>query len=1174
MARKTRASKLEEPVPIQSADPQADKIILDEIALEGLSGVTLNRLLKLLDAQGSVKTSTLNSVWPVLIDKYLRYPNGVNVQAFHLKPRATKGRKQSAQAESSKSQSLEKKVFFDKQMKLPTQTVGRHAIGSARFLYPVQDGLIMGSCDSYQQRVNITRDLVAKTDKEGAASSLKFLKTKYGLDNVYFVASHHIRAKAILPPWADPNIDIKLREYCVLEMIGKSRFTGIVFPNDKTFGRYRIMLMAKGLITQYQETNTSPIQHHLRRFSHSKCKVELMPKRMESLDSDDEIEDDSEELPLSKICYDPNKMKVDRGILAIVYEVIAQSRSGCTQLDIRRQLNMPKSHLRNHLKNLISLKLIYSVPPKDPASTFRIYKTTLKSIKRKKSRKQDELAKPMGIMARWDEVDLRAKKIIGQKRSSFSQAEDSLLILCRITSILIEPSLKLSWCVNKRLVRDLLHKELVEAHDKTSDACLRRIKYLKQLPNNIMSISELTAELRDDLDINRLISNRNKSVESEEKLNKLFVQVLKRVRAKTPTLLGITTNHQADLRLAGGNNSLQLHRNLRPVAVKGLQPALGGGQHQRPSSDGGSCVGSANEMIEIADYNELRSKFELIDCQSVASITMAPTYERAKNLVDVKYNNACLVTMAYVLTASFEQPDVLDARRWSSQWLLQRFYSNFPDKLVNSVLSKLKKQTLLTRKGASMQQQQQHDQAPVYRAKTRLALKLNQGVQFLMNRYHSTSLIQLAQPFSQLNNDCSEFGRCCLSESNEMGPFAMLSSLCSMSSFQLDMRLRIPDNVVGIDQGNENFRNLSARANPNTKEILARFLSRCGASARTSARRSPPKPAPPIVVQEQAAVVASGSGGCEQQTSQEPVFATLEPVSCIELPMDIDDLSGSDNGANLGSRQQQQLHLEEPTMRQPCKMDDSRRALFLLRHELKTQALDKCGSLADCLIVQPCNIKFYFTASQVNQQEFRAATMEPFSTFLDRAKPTDVTDDDASTTANQTPTRSARGQQPPDWLVECFRLPKVASDDELLLSGASGRDDDDDDCADHFEAQKVRVKYSARLWKWLDGNVHLATLLKLIESLLAWIIVFPGIERQLLQREFGHLMPDEHLHELLDLMESLELIASQQLKQPERKPQLFGYSSGNSGGGGQMMIAYEPTAGAFVRFCQLLDHCK
>lgn len=729
---------------------QIPETILDQIALEGLGGVNLNRLWILIDDVIPSLNCCKNAkskefVW-FIINRFMNSPYNC-IEAFYLDNKLAK----------SKSNQL---------------------------IHPIQDNDILGSCEHYEEHVNITQEIKELNETKKRIVTLQELHRAYNLSNIFFVASQSSRFKAITPNWADPNVDLKLREYCILEAIGKSRNEGQVFPNNKSLGRIRIMLQAKKLITVYQEESSSPIKHFLSRFTptcmrprqevassmskyllslpehrctlldfsvRSNVSLELLRRRFfpafldyfyvytpEDIDSKegkllyvkltkpyvgikeepvntavdanpanaDEYKPNSLFIP-SRLCYHPGKLKSDRGILAMVYQQIAKAPNGISELDLRNRLNLPKFHLRNHLKNLIAINFVCSAAPthRSRDNPFRNYKVAhkisnisffeedfdldraeiedlimelfrthqvisqtsfiLEKVREKKSditenqldeilkhlvlqgrlrlltevvhsvyrkkllhiyslrsihkkdkivsehikelkktlfledrkkhtgkiqltkllkrkgklRQQRKLAraskhkklshelqvkssndvasmqpittssvlrrkKKLSFMrsasskkVRFDAIDMRAKSMIGLKRSTFSSAEDMFLILCRIVSILLEPDLQPSWCVHRSLVRNLLHKMLKRARDKTADACLRRIKYLTKLPTNIMSINELTLELRDDPDIAEL-TRQDRDIADGRAWNTLFVEVLNLVNARLPTLLG------------------------------------------------------------------------------------------------------------------------------------------------------------------------------------------------------------------------------------------------------------------------------------------------------------------------------------------------------------------------------------------------------------------------------------------------------------------------------------------------------------------------------------------------------------------------------------------------------------------------------------------------------------
>lgn len=380
-----------------------DEEILDQISLEGLTGLTVGYLCRLLDAinpnLNSVRDyKTQDFIWSIIVDRYARRISGAKVQVYYCDPSMKKNSQiickektngtytssqssnnnnnnnitaSSQQSHQDDEQRIKNYLIIDKEIKLPSHTLKRVA-KSDWMLHPVQDGPIMGSCEHYLSRTNITDEILKQFDSLGARGSLHEANKKYNLDNVFLVADQELRRSMLLPPSFDPNMDIKLREYACLELIGRTRSLGIVFPNDKSLGRYRILLTDKKLITQHQQTCNSYIVHHIRRFS--QYNLESSSKAFKSAitsgfmsnsytNADDDltnIQDDDDDRPtVKRSCCEPRRLKMDRDMLKMVYDVIALSK-GRSMLDIRRKLKIPKSHARNHLKNLGNIGLIGS----------------------------------------------------------------------------------------------------------------------------------------------------------------------------------------------------------------------------------------------------------------------------------------------------------------------------------------------------------------------------------------------------------------------------------------------------------------------------------------------------------------------------------------------------------------------------------------------------------------------------------------------------------------------------------------------------------------------------------------------------------------------------------------------------------------------------------------------
>jgi len=890
---------------------------LDQIALEGLSGISFERLLSILEAV-SPKLKCINDekaqayIWSVII-KLLGKPEGVGVKAYYLGASkiSSKGKSrdlpQQVALETAPSPNdlrlSNKKLIIDKEIKLPKDTIERISKQGCS-LFAIQDGFIMGSCQHYLTRQDVTEDiLLISRQSPSPFECMRVAYDKYDFKLLRFVADQEVRRRAIMPGWSDPNIDIKLREYVCLELIGRTRSLGIVFPNDKAFGRYRILLTSKKLISQYQPTCTSHIVHHILRYSN--CiryvpvdgkiyKQELAPLSDEfnAEDSDDPADSDYEEISAKKACCLPRRLRIDSDMLKMVYHVIAHSR-GRSPLDIRRKLRLPKFHVRNHLKNLANTELIGSHARRIDDQNYRIYRARHKSsvYRSKLKERLNKLKLRKTNKTKFDEVDLRAKSILGHRRSQFTQAEDSLLILCRICCLLIEPNLtkKVSFCVNKRFIRDLLHDELCESHDKTADACLRRIKYLRNLPNNIMSINELTAELQEDADVKRQLSSLDSS-RSEEKFNKLFLQILKIVRTKLPQLLGIRSN---------------------------------------PNS--GNLV-TRRRRVRMNSYQDLARKYELIDCESTSLSRYRP--------------------------------------------------------------------------------------------------------------HPGPTVLQFAKSIDR------DF-RLDINECNEMPSIALLSSLSTHNVFDMELNLKIPPVIVGLDQGNENYVQMCAKAKDTTREILESL-------------------------------------------------ATSNPAA------------------------------------------DSRRALFMLRNELKTHALDKCGNLADALIVQPCNVRFS------SSRDIEYIHEDLLDKFMNESKLCMA-------------------------IVQAQESPGHQADDKEEIDEKANKDEGSGRMTSRQKKlmkDKVPKRDEANQVPEELGSRCITPLLKLIKLVLSWTFVSPGIEFQKLYVKVNHLaQTEENLHELLNLMIGLQLISENRLE-PQLDSPTVGFLKVRAQE--EPTVTYEPTSTAYLRYCQLL----
>lgn len=218
---------------------------------------------------------------------------------------------------------------------------------------------------------------------------------------------------------------------------------------------------------------------------------------------------------------------------------------------------------------------------------------------------------------------------------------------------------------------------------------------------------------------------------------------------------------------------------------------------------------------------------------------------------------------------------------------------------------------------------------------------------------------------------------------------------------------------------------------------------------------------------------------------------------------------------------------------------DSRRALFMLRNALQTT--DKCSKLADALVIQPCEIEF---SSEAEIQFGGKHALEEFletSEFLNGVRVKSRCNDGE-------PLNRRRRER---------RQLKKSNNSRQPTATTSGSTADGG--GDHRPSEKQEK------------------LFKMINSIMGWISKYPGIELESLKTNlaplFGVDCIDSHLSELLELMETLELISRDSTPLPPymcRKPLLFGYRELTEEEQ-EPIITFAPRENAYVKLSQLID---
>ncbi|KAJ4944248.1 hypothetical protein JOQ06_012793, partial [Pogonophryne albipinna] len=160
--------------------------------------------------------------------------------------------------------------------------------------------------------------------------------------------------------------------------------------------------------------------------------------------------------------------------------------------------------------------------------------------KQKRKRTKKEVAKPprkkkkepKKRLPAHDEADHRALKMMTRQRVYWSVQEDSLMMLCRVASNLLNSKLKRPF-VPYVVVRDLLHAEFEISMDKTSVAVGRRTRYILKNPQTLLNYRICLAEVYQDKPLMSLLEeNKPADPRIVEDCAKSFLEYARLLRQK------------------------------------------------------------------------------------------------------------------------------------------------------------------------------------------------------------------------------------------------------------------------------------------------------------------------------------------------------------------------------------------------------------------------------------------------------------------------------------------------------------------------------------------------------------------------------------------------------------------------------------------------------------------
>ncbi|KFW77633.1 General transcription factor 3C polypeptide 1, partial [Phalacrocorax carbo] len=165
----------------------------------------------------------------------------------------------------------------------------------------------------------------------------------------------------------------------------------------------------------------------------------------------------------------------------------------------------------------------------------RLRKDTGKKMKKKK--KEDDSAEKSKRLRYHDEADQSALQRMTRLRVTWTVQEDSLLMLCRIASHVLNAKVKGPF-VPWQVVRDIMHASFEESLDKTSHSVGRRARYIVRNPQTYLNYKVCLAEVYQDKALIEDFMNRENNYEDPQVCAKEFKEFVERLGEKFSSTLG------------------------------------------------------------------------------------------------------------------------------------------------------------------------------------------------------------------------------------------------------------------------------------------------------------------------------------------------------------------------------------------------------------------------------------------------------------------------------------------------------------------------------------------------------------------------------------------------------------------------------------------------------------
>uniref|UniRef100_A0A8C4UZ77 General transcription factor IIIC subunit 1 n=1 Tax=Falco tinnunculus TaxID=100819 RepID=A0A8C4UZ77_FALTI len=241
----------------------------------------------------------------------------------------------------------------------------------------------------------------------------------------------------------------------------------------------------------------------------------------------------------------------------------------------------------------------------------RLRKDTGKKTKKKK--KEEDSVEKSKRLRYHDEADQSALQRMTRLRVTWTVQEDSLLMLCRIASHVLNAKVKGPF-VPWQVVRDIMHASFEESLDKTSHSVGRRARYIVRNPQTYLNYKVCLAEVYQDKGLIEDFMNRENNYEDPQVCAKEFKEFVERLKEKFSSTLG--------------NPKLEIPDTLQELFCRFRVLAIGEDTNQNTKED---SLSSVYDIHFLVLQNLIQSTLALSDnqmksCQSFQTFRLYREY--------------------------------------------------------------------------------------------------------------------------------------------------------------------------------------------------------------------------------------------------------------------------------------------------------------------------------------------------------------------------------------------------------------------------------------------------------------------------------------------------------------------------------------------------------------------